>query len=141
MNKGDSCPFRVLGIDTDSSKNVILKAWRRAMRSVHSDRTGSADDEEAKRLNAAKDAALATLRDASTEKESKGRKGARMQKAFQEASGVEVEEETIDDIWKILTDQNEIANEKVELDEVAKEWLDKDKFKESMFGMMMRSLY
>lgn len=127
------CPFAILGItrtDTTSRKKV-LKAWRRKMRSCHSDKTRDGDDTAAQRLNDAKERALQQLEESTEEK------GDALKEEIEQMFGIRINEERMDSLWRILTGQNDVSNGgQAAMSDSAKKWMDKKVFREDMFRMM-----
>ena len=82
------CPFAVLGLPRTATREEILHAWRRAIRGVHPDKSGTADDTAAKAINDAKDQALASLPSSSMETEDHSVEVHQHAAAWREAIGV-----------------------------------------------------
>ncbi len=131
------CPFTILGINKDgASKKVVLKAWRRKMRKLHSDKTGDGDDTSGKVLNDAKERALKDVTDKSMTL------GNKAQQEFEESFGMKIEEERLDELWRILTGQRDLGDvsTQTEQSETAKLYMDKDRFKQGIFGILFEGL-
>ena len=109
------------------------------MKLFHSDKTRDGDDTAGKVLNDAKERAL---KEVVTEKSMS--LGDKAQQRYEELGGVKFDEERLDLLWKILTDQNSLPDAsnqtKAEQPEIVKRWMNKDNFKQDIFGMMSRGL-
>jgi curved DNA-binding protein CbpA len=146
MPQTAACPLALLGIDKGSSRRRILKAWRKKMKTTHPDKTGK-DDELAKVLNDAKDRALAFIAGGYDEDGIDGSSGCKkpgetMREVFEEAHGSKVSEEKLNQLWEILTDQTVLrdGSSQAETSKTQEKWMDKDRFKHDIFGMMLRGL-
>jgi hypothetical protein len=129
------CPFTILGISKyGASKKEVIKAWRQKMKVYHSDVTGNGDDTAAKVLNDAKDRALKDIREYSMGL------GEKAQNDFEEASGIKVDEDRMDLLHRILTGQTELGDGSTQTvqSELQREFMDKDYFKQRIFGLLMR---
>ena len=131
------CPFTILGISKNgASKKEVLKAWRRKMKVFHSDKTGDGDDTAAKVLNDAKERALKDVTDKSLGL------GDKAQQEFEAASGIQVDEDRMELLHRILTGQTELrdGSTQAEQSDVAERWMDKDAFKKDIFSIMSYGL-
>ncbi len=122
------CPFTILGISRDgASEKEVLKAWRKKTKLFYWGKMGDGDDTARKVLNDAKERALQNLHD-----ESKF-SGDKTQQEDEEM--IEFCEERVDLLWKIVSGQTESTSH-AEQSESAKEWMDKDKFKRALYGLV-----
>ncbi len=127
------CPFTILGVSKHgATKNEVLKAWRRKMKVHHSDKTGDGDDTAAKVLNGAKERALKDVTDKSLGP------GDKAQQEFEEASGIQVKEDRMEMLHRILTGQTSLGDGSAQTkpSHITKRWMDKDVFKKDIFGLM-----
>jgi hypothetical protein len=124
------CPFALLGINRDgASEKSVLKAWRRRMRENHSDKHTVDDDSVCQALNDAKERALADLL-MGVGKEDWER--------VEEATGIRINEDRLDDAWEILTGQRSLGSDLItaEQNPTAAKWMDKSVFRRDIFRMM-----
>jgi curved DNA-binding protein CbpA len=131
------CPFTILGISKNgASRKEVLRAWRRKMKVSHSDKTGDGDDTAAKVLNDAKERALKDVTDKSLGP------GDKAQQEFEEASGIQVGEDRMEQLHRILTGQTALrdGSTQAEQSDITEKWMDKDAFKKDIFEMMSYGL-
>ena len=128
----NGCPFALLGISRDGvSEKSVLKAWRRRMRENHSDKHRVDDDLMCQALNDAKERALADLMGAGKEDQER--------LSVEEATGIRINEDRLDDAWEILTGQRSLddVSNTAKQDPIAAKWMDKSVFRRDIFRMMV----
>lgn len=128
----NGCPFALLGISRDgASEKSVLKAWRRRMRENHSDKHRVDDDLMCQALNDAKERALADLMGAGKEDQER--------LSVEEATGIRINEDRLDDAWEILTGQRSLddVSNTAKQDPIAAKWMDKSVFRRDIFRMMV----
>jgi hypothetical protein len=125
------CPFALLGISKDkSSEKSVLRAWRRRMRENHPDKKAGGES-VCLALNEAKERALADLKSTQTEDQERAQ--------VEEATGIRINEDRLDDMWEILTGQQASDDASITAEQnnpTPAKWMDKRVFRQDIFRMM-----
>ncbi len=105
------------------------------MKLFHSDKTGNRDDTAGKVLNDAKERALKVVTDTSMSL------GDKAQQEYEQSGGEAYDEERMHLLWKILTKQTSLpdASNHAEPSEFDERLMNKDNFKQDLYGLMGRA--
>lgn len=123
---GEDCPFRMLGLRPGAGRKQVLRAWRRRVHNAGEDALLLA------RLNEAKERALSWRPPEPQRAPPEPGPGEQLRRQFEADTGVHVDDSRLDTLWEILTNDGKDAEES----QIAREWMDRDRFKRDMFTLI-----